>query len=171
VRIPNGLRIVYGLWVGATLCIRRLNACRTLLQPTFRRSRRAVSALRVTFVSGFRPLARSPNHLGGAGFELMPASIVEDARAPIRISSGETGGRAREKMSGATEELGLARGKPPLAETEREQRAPRGASAGQEGKALKAEILRADVARNKATRPRRAQTAERVRNSVSGWCR
>jgi hypothetical protein len=38
-------------------------------------------------------------------------------------------------------------------------------------RALKAEILWVDVARNKATRPGRAKTAEGVRNSESGWCR
>jgi hypothetical protein len=51
-----------------------------------------------------------------------------------------------------------------------EQRASRDVPAGWEGKALKAEILRADVARNKATRPGRAQTVERVRNSENGRC-
>jgi ribosomal protein S1 len=74
-------------------------------------------------------------------------------------------------MSGAKVELGLARGRPALTVTTREHRAPRGVTADSEGKALKAEILRTDVARNKATRPRRAQTAERVRNSESGRCR
>jgi hypothetical protein len=68
-------------------------------------------------------------------------------------------------------ELGLARVRPELAETAREHRAPRGVTADRVGKALKAEIPWADVARNKATRPGRAQTAERVRNSESGWCR
>jgi hypothetical protein len=78
---------------------------------------------------------------------------------------------ARLSPAGATVELGLARAKPELAKTAGEHRTPRGVTAGRVGKALKAEILRADVARNKATRPRRAQTAERVRNSESGWCR
>jgi hypothetical protein len=93
VRIPNGLRTVYGLWVGATLCIRRLNACRKLLQPTFRRSGRAVSALSSRPASGLRPLARSPNHFGGAGFELMSISIVGKCGSTISVLSGETGGR------------------------------------------------------------------------------
>ena len=39
------------------------------------------------------------------------------------------------------------------------------------GKALKAESLGADVARNTAARSRRVKIAERVRNSESGWCR
>jgi hypothetical protein len=55
-----------------------------------------------------------------------------------------------------------------VVETAREQRAPRGAAADRVGKALEAKILRADVARNKATRPGRDQTAERVRNPESG---
>jgi hypothetical protein len=72
---------------------------------------------------------------------------------------------------GAKAEAGATRVKPELAETAREQRASRGVAAGREGKALKAEILWADVARNKATRLRRAQTAEGVRNPESGRCR
>jgi hypothetical protein len=56
-------------------------------------------------------------------------------------------------------------------ETAREQRAPRGAAADRVGKALKAKILGADVARNRATRPGRDKTAERVRNPESGRCR
>jgi hypothetical protein len=39
------------------------------------------------------------------------------------------------------------------------------------GYALKTEILRADVARNKATEPRRDEAAEWVRNPESGRCR
>jgi hypothetical protein len=73
--------------------------------------------------------------------------------------------------AGAKVEVELARAKPAQAETTREQRALRGVTADREGKALKAEILRADVARNKATRPGRDQTAERVRNPESGRCR
>jgi hypothetical protein len=69
----------------------------------------------------------------------------EDA-STTSIASGETIGRAKEPKSGATVELGLARDPQELAETVREQRASRGVTAGQEGKALKAEILRADVA-------------------------
>jgi hypothetical protein len=53
-------------------------------------------------------------------------------------------------------------------ETAREQRALRGVPAGRVGKALKTETLRADVARNKATRLGRDQAAERVRNPESG---
>jgi hypothetical protein len=78
---------------------------------------------------------------------------------------------ARQSPAGATVAPGLAQAKPLLAETTREHRAPRGVTAGREGKALKAEILWADVARNKATRPGRDQTAERVRNPESGRCR
>jgi len=53
--------------------------------------------------------------------------------------------------------------------TTREQRVSRGTTADGEGKALKTEILWAEVAWNKATRLGREQTAERVRNPESGW--
>jgi hypothetical protein len=77
----------------------------------------------------------------------------------------------RRTPEGATVDLEETRAKPELAEMAGEQRASRGVPAGREGKALKAKILWADVARNKATRLRRAQDAEGVRNSESGWCR
>jgi hypothetical protein len=57
---------------------------------------------------------------------------------------------------------------PKAGETTREQRISRDIAAGGEGKALKTEILWADVARNKATRPGWEKTAERVRNPESG---
>jgi hypothetical protein len=68
---------------------------------------------------------------------------------------------------GGERTLGRSKALKPI-ETAREQRVPKGATAGRVGKALKAEILRADVARNKATRPGRDETAERVRNPESG---
>jgi hypothetical protein len=49
-----------------------------------------------------------------------------------------------------------------------EQRASRDAAAGWVGKALKAKILWAGVARNKATRSRWEETVERVRNPEDG---
>jgi len=52
--------------------------------------------------------------------------------------------------------------------TAREHATPRGAAAGQAGKALKTESLWADAARNRAARSRWDQTAERVRNPESG---
>jgi hypothetical protein len=79
-------------------------------------------------------------------------------------SIGPTG---RLTARGRERTLGRSKALKPI-ETAREQRAPRGATADRTGKALKAEILRADVARNKATRPGRDQTAERVRNPESG---
>jgi hypothetical protein len=77
------------------------------------------------------------------------------ARANTANVSGEW--KVAEECSpvGATAELGATRAKPELAETAREQRASEGVAAGREGKALKAKILWADVARNKATRPGR----------------
>jgi hypothetical protein len=52
--------------------------------------------------------------------------------------------------------------------TTREQRASRDVTAGWVGKALKAKILWAGVARNKATRSRWEETVERVRNPEDG---
>jgi hypothetical protein len=83
----------------------------------------------------------------------------ESIGPPGRLTANGSGPDARSEQSSE------------VVETAREQRAPRGATAGRTGKALKAEILRADVARNKATRPGRDQTAERVRNPESGRCR
>jgi hypothetical protein len=71
-------------------------------------------------------------------------------------------------LTGVKEALGFARATPKPAETAGEQRAPRGVTADGAGKALKTETLRAEVARNKATRPRQAKTAERVRNPEGG---
>ena len=95
----------------------------------------------------------------------------EVARVNSVTVSGERTVERRCTPEGATVDLEATREKPELAETAREQWASRDVTAGREGKALKAEILWADVARNKATRPGRAQTAEGVRNSESGWCR
>jgi hypothetical protein len=93
------------------------------------------------------------------------------ARANTATAAGESEVAEEYSAVGATAQLGATREGLELAETAREQRASRGVAAGRVGKALKAKILWADVARNKATRPGRAQTAERVRNSESGWCR
>jgi hypothetical protein len=93
------------------------------------------------------------------------------ARANTATAAGESEVAEEYSAVGATAQLGATREGLELAETAREQRASRGVAAGRVGKALKAKILWADVARNKATRPGRAQTAERVRNSESGRCR
>jgi hypothetical protein len=83
-RVPNGPRCEYGLSVGATLCSRRLNAWRRLLQTAFHGPGRPVmGALCRPPVSGLQPLARLPNHLGGAGLELMQETIVGVARATM----------------------------------------------------------------------------------------
>jgi hypothetical protein len=62
------------------------------------------------------------------------------------MSSGEAKSQEELPPAGAKAELELARAKPKLAETAREQRAPKGVAADREGKALKAKILWADVA-------------------------
>jgi hypothetical protein len=126
--------------------------------------------------SRLRPVSGSSRSLDSsplrwAGLGLMLELTVGVARASTVVASGEQKVAVEHSPVGATAELGATRATPELAETAREQRASRGVTAGREGKALKAEILWVDVARNKATRPGRAQTAERVRNSESGRCR
>jgi hypothetical protein len=93
------------------------------------------------------------------------------ARANTVVGTGKRVVASECSPAGANVELGATRALRELAETAREQRASRGVTAGREGNALEAKILWADVARNKATRPGRAQTVERVRNSENGWCR
>jgi hypothetical protein len=112
-----------------------------------------------------------PSPLRRVGFALMLELTDRDARANTADVTGERVVARRHSPAGANADPEATRVKQELAETAREQRASRGVTAGREGKALKAEILGADVARNKATRPGRAQTAERVRNSESGRCR
>jgi hypothetical protein len=67
-------------------------------------------------------------------------------RANNADASGDVRSRQELPPAGAKVERELARAKPELAETAREQRAPRGVAADREGKALKAKILWADVA-------------------------
>jgi hypothetical protein len=97
--------------------------------------------------------------------------FVGVARANGVCVTGQRTVARRCSPEGATVDLEETRAKPELAEMAREQRASRGVTADREGKALKAQILWADVARNKATRLGRVQYAEGVRNSESGWCR
>jgi hypothetical protein len=101
---------------------------------------------------------RSREHRLGRLFNCERSSTDFRSEQRSEAESGE--GRARGNSSKACD-----------VQTAREQRASRGVTAGREGNALKAEILWVDVARNKATRPGRAQAAEGVRNSESGWCR
>jgi hypothetical protein len=147
-------------------------ACGRALSTAFREPVAPSWALRV-----YPPLAATaarslPRCFGTAARELMLEPTIGVTRANGFGNVRRTRSRRGHLEAGAKAELELARAEPESAETAREQRAPRGVTAGREGKALKATgILGADVARNKATRPGRDQTAERVRNPESGRCR
>jgi hypothetical protein len=147
-------------------------ACPRALQTAFREPVAPSWALRAhppLAGSAARTFAR---HLGGAWIGLMLKLTIGVVRANCSEDFRRTKSREGHSRVGAKAELELARAKPAQVETAGEQRAPKGVTADREGNALKAtRILRADVARNKATRPGRDQTAERVRNPESGGCR
>jgi hypothetical protein len=118
------------------------------------------------------PLARSRLHFGGVGDGADAEAFCRGSAGTHmgcerRVGSwgrahpgrGEGGPRARSRKPGASWNGKRATG------VERRHGWLSGKSSGGHH-----QTLRADVARNKATRSRRAETAERVRNPESGRC-